>query len=74
MDDINVTNITHSIRDNKDIVISINHGLDEYGIEFIHQIEEHIDEALGSLGFTRSTSSIASNYVQLVYYQFAAAL
>jgi hypothetical protein len=43
--------------DQRDIIVTINHGLDEYGIEFMQQIEKRIDEALAGMGFSRSTTS-----------------
>lgn len=59
------------IKDQKDIVVTINHGLDEYDIGFIQQIERGIDKALAPIGFTRSTSSKSGDKCEFVYYQFA---
>ena len=59
------------IRDSQDIVVLINHSLDEYPIEFIQQLECAIDKALGSVGFTRSVTSKGDGVQKLVYYQFA---
>lgn len=56
----------------KDIVVTINHSLDEYSIEFIQQIEKALDDALVKVGFTRSTST-KENKVEFVYWQFAMA-
>jgi hypothetical protein len=58
----------------RDIVVTINHGLDEYDIEFIQQIEKHIDAALAPVGFTRSTSTKGGKTVEFVYWQFGQCL
>ena len=57
----------------RDIVVYINHGLDEYDISQIKQIEKYIDEALRKVGFKRS-KTINENIQELVYWQFAGAL
>ncbi len=54
----------------KDIVVTINHSLDEYSIEFIQQIEKSLDDALAKVGFTRSTSTKGPK-IEFVYWQFA---
>lgn len=59
------------IGDNRDIVVRINHPVGEYTIEFIHQIEQEIDDAISSLGFARSTTNKTENGVELIYWQFA---
>jgi len=58
----------------KDIVVTINHGLDKYSIGFIRQIEKQIDSALAPVGFSRSISSKSNNEVTLNYWQFGQTL
>lgn len=62
-----------TVSEQRDIVVTINHTLEEYDIEFIQQIERHIDKALAPLGFTRSGTTKAEK-TELVYWQFGAAL
>lgn len=57
----------------RDIVVTINHGRDEFSIEFIQQIEKRIDEALAGVGFSRSLTT-KGNIVELVYWQFGQCL
>jgi len=58
------------IGNDKDITIHLNHGLNDYSIEFIQQIEKALDETLGSLGFSRNSSTKSGDKVKLSYYQF----
>ena len=56
----------------RDIVIYINHNTSEYNIEFIQQILETIDEALGHLGFSNSKSTTidSEGICEVEYWQF----
>lgn len=58
----------------RDIVVYVNHGLDEYDILLIQEIESAIDKALVPLGYTRSTSSKDGHICESVYWQFAKSL
>lgn len=57
-----------------DIYITFTHGLDEYDIEFIQNIESRIDSALVGVGFARTETSKSSDSVRFVYRQFAKGL
>jgi len=58
-----------TLGEQRDIVVTINHTLDEYDIEFVQQIERHIDKALAPIGFTRSKTT-KGDKIELVYWQF----
>jgi len=58
----------------RDILVEVEHGLDEYDIKFIQQIEAAIDAALSPLGFSRSETEKGSAKCTLVYFQFGRAL
>jgi hypothetical protein len=62
--------MTGTIAESRDIVVTINHGLDEYEIGFIQQIEAQIDKALAPVGFSRSLTSKGGDKVELTYYRF----
>ena len=55
----------------RDITITIHHGLNEMEIELIQEIEKKIDEALGQLGFARTGTSKENKEIKLYYYAFA---
>jgi hypothetical protein len=59
-----------TVGEQRDIVVTINHGLDEYDISLIQAIEKAIDDSVGSLGYSRSTTTKDSMHCELVYYQF----
>lgn len=71
---INADRETRMIKDNRDIVVTINHGVDEYDIQFIRDIEAEIDKALRPMGFSRGSRSTSGDSAEIVYYQFAVAL
>lgn len=60
-----------TVGEQKDIVVTINH---DYNIDFIQKIEDHIDDALAPLGFSRSTTHHEPNSCSLIYFQFGKAL
>lgn len=57
----------------RDVVVYINHSLDEYDISLVQQIESYLDEALALVGFTRSNTT-KGDIQELVYWQYAKAL
>lgn len=58
-------------RDKPAIQITLNGN---YEIEFVHQIEKEIDEAVNKLGFTRSGTSHYQERTEINYRQFGRAL
>ncbi len=54
----------------RDLVVNIRPGLDQYDILAIQQIENAIDKAIGPLGLTRSKSSKHGHKVEFVYWRF----
>ena len=57
----------------RDLVVYINHSLDEYSIELVQQIEKYLDDALGKVGLTRSTTH-KGDIQEFVYWQYAQAI
>jgi len=57
-----------------DVYVTLTHGLDEYSIEFIQQIENRVDSALVEVGFVRTETSKSADSIRFVYRQFAKAL
>lgn len=56
-----------------DIVVTINHGLKDYSIELIQEIEKRIDTSLIPVGFTRTETSKCNSSVEIWYKQFGKA-
>ncbi len=55
----------------RDVVLSINHGLDVYTIGLVQQIEAAVAEALSHVGFQRSISAHGDIH-EYEYWQFGA--
>lgn len=66
--------MTETVGKQKDIVVNINHGVSEYDIKFVQQIEKAIDDALSPLGFSRSETTKADMGCSLIYFQFGVGL
>ena len=56
----------------RDIVVYINHPLNEYDISFVQHIESVLDKALAGVGFTRSIT-VKGDIQELVFWQFGRA-
>jgi len=63
-----------TVGEQRDILVTVAHGVDEYDIKFIQQIEKAIDAALSPLGFSRSETEKGSDKCTMIYFQFGRGL
>lgn len=54
----------------KDILIETQNGLDDCTIELVQKIEKDLDSVMVSNGFTRTSTTKASNFLKFNYKQF----
>ena len=62
--------MSKTIGEQRDIVVTINHGAHEYSLDFVQGLQEAIDNALGPQGFSRSSTTSRPEQFELVYFQF----
>lgn len=57
-----------------DLCVIIRQPIEEFGVERCQQIEEHLDDALIPLGFSRTGSEKTENQIYIRFRCFAVAL
>ncbi len=56
------------------VTIQTDVGLDHYSIEFIHHLEEELDNTMVRNGFSRIGTTKSGDELKFYYHQFAVAL